>query len=478
MHYKNSKLKIFSPISCTTSFTNTKKKMAFFFVLALIIGTTLTLITYPGIFYSDSYGRWFMAREMSRLNFQALDDWLSVPPQILMAILYKITQNYASFTLLQSVAYFFTCFCAINIYVPKGKFIAGLLFVICPVYYGFSVYIEMSVICLVALLWLLILLTEVEYTNFNNWSLILKAIYFFICFSLYFIMVGFRQNAFTVLPVFILVLIKIGYQTKIWTMLYIHILSIVLSFSLIISLPTLLNYGHQNGSGSLSTGFLWETVTMLESLYEEPEYEDYIDYLGQEGTTELAVSANHNNSIYGYHDYIPNIVVGTGNNASLIRKGYFYLMFNESATYWNTKTSFWAMTLGITQPLAEIEYDYNRDNRMDEFNFSDTTRRQQFHQSYSSFMQAFPLFRTPWILFSLALGLMIITKLAKAMTIQDFEKIGIIYLLSVFYYGSFLVTTQSHEFRYFFLPLLLLYIIIISCFNSLTYRGIKKLRVK
>ncbi len=461
-----------SDLRFTFSEIATKKKLTQFFIIAVVLGSVCTLITYPGIFYSDSYGRWFMASEMARFNFAVQDDWLSVVPQLFMAVLYKLTQNYASFTLLQSILFFFTCFCAINFFVPKGGLVAGILFAICPTFYGFSVYVEMSVGCLVAMLWLLMLICGVEYEFFDCWPVWHKWVYFILCFGLYFVMLGFRQNAFTVLPVFAIVLWRICHRTKDWLLGYLHTIAVVLSFVVILSLPTMLNYGIRNGTGSMSTGFLWETVTMLEKLDENPEYQGMLDYLGEEGITDLAIQANHADSIYGYHTYIPNTVVGSGDNAAQIRSDYFTLMFTEPLVYWDVKMDFWARTLGMSQPLSAGEYDYNRDDRMAEFGFSDTERREDFHQSYVSFMESAEMLRTPWIMFLLALGVLMGARYMKAIPPETFSRLRIVYGVSVFYYASFLITTQSHEFRYFFIPLVLLYIVIAGSVGGLVVKTI------
>lgn len=448
--------------------TPQKKKYTLFLLAALLLGVTATLVTYPGIFYSDSYGRWFLAKNLARFNFEVQDDWLSVPPQLYMAALYKLTQNTASFTLLQSVLFFFTGFCAIDRFCPKGKWAIGAGFVLCPIFYGWSVFIEMSVLCLVALLWLAMLIMR-DHSAMKQWRMAKKVLYFLACFLLYFTVLGFRQNAFTMVPVLAVAWVLLAKQAKTLLPLLLHGGAVATSMVLILSLPTLLNFGIRNGSGSLSTGFLWETVTILGHLPDEPPYDTMLDYLGEEGTTRNAVENNNLNSIYGYHPYIPNVVVGEGDNARRIREDYFYLMRNEPAAFWRVKGQFAARALGLSQPLDVGEYTYDFGGRMHEFGMLDTDRRQQFHGSVVGFLEGASVVRRPWVWFTLAAGL-----LAAAFTTLGKKKavpLLFLYGLAVSYYASFLITTQSQEFRYFFLPLVLLYLVAAGSLGALAARG-------
>lgn len=456
--------------------TRQKQKRRAFFAAALALGTVFTLISWPGIFYADSYGRWFLARELSRFNFAVQDDWLSVPPQLFMAVLYKLTNSYGSFTLVQSVFFFFTAFCAVDFFCPRGGPAAGMIFALCPVFYGFSVYLEMSVICVCALLWLMMLLLGGAHQNVKDWKTSRKILYFVICFLLYFTMLGFRQNAFTVLPVAAFLLIALCRKVKSRLPAFLHAGALVLSLAVIFALPSVLNFGIRNGSGSASTGFLWETVSMLEYLQDDEEYKTMLDYLGEEGTTQKAVQDNNYTSIYGYHSHIPNVTIGQGGNAAQIRKDYFGLMFKEPAVYWKVKGEFMARTMGITQPLALTEYDYDRDGRMAEFGMQDTPRRQQFHQSYISFMQSVPVLRRPWAIFALAAALLILAGRALGKTARG--RLWALYAAAGFFYASFLVTTQSQEFRYFFAPLVLLYLCMAGSAGALLGLLYDKFKVK
>lgn len=440
------------------------KKWLWMLAAALGLALLCTFITWPGIFYSDSYGRWQMAVDLTHLNFATQDDWLSAPPQLFMAVVYKLFGgSYAAYTFLQAAAYFFTAFFAIDAFVPHGKWPAWVLFAACPVFYGFSVYIEMSVGCVTALLWLLWLLLCFDHAGIKKWKPGGLALYFFVCCFLYFVMLGFRQNAFTVLPVLFFAAAVLYWRMKTPRPLVLHAMAAVLALAVIAAVPKVLHFGWQRNGGSGSVGFLWETVSMLGELQDKPEYDGYLDDLAapegwmEPGTTQNAVEMNHYSSIYGYQEHIQNWIVAFGDNASLIRKKYLHLLINEPDVFMRVKGRFWARTLGITEPLIDGEYDYNRHDRMDEFGYRDTPARQAFHQSYHGFLQAFSVVRRPWAVFAVVLALLLLAR--KWLCANRRYHLWILYAAAVFYYGSFLITTQSQEFRYFFVPLVLLYIV-------------------
>lgn len=436
-----------------------------FFLLALAWGGLCSLIAWPGIFYSDSYGRWFVARALSELNFALLDDWLSVPPQLFMGAYYLVTQNYGGYTLLQAVAFFFVCFCAIDAFCPKGGLVAGILFAAAPVFYGFSVYLEMSVGCVTALLALLMLLLKTDHEQISAWPRRKKILYWCAAFFLYFCVLGFRQNALTLLPVLLFAAWRAGRAAKTKLPLLLHGSAIAASFLLILALPGLLRFGFRHGTGSMTAGILWETVSMLEYLQDDPAYHGMLDYLAGEGSTEGAVAANTRDSVHGFSNHIPYTVTSQGDNAARIRADYLRLIREQPGVWLRVKLEFAGRALDITQPLNNVEYDLDRDGRLAEFGYRYTLRREQFYGSYMGFVNGFSLLRRPWLVFAAALAALLAAR--KALGKKNFYNLLVLFACAAFYYGAFLVNTQSQEFRYFFLPLVLLYLCIAGGLGAL-----------
>lgn len=446
------------------------KKWLMMLAAASVLGLVCTVLTWPGVFYTDSYGRWQMARDLTLGNLATQDDWLSVPPQLFMAAAYKLFGGrYGAYTMVQAVAFFFTAFFAIDAYVPgKGRWPAWALFAACPVFYGFSVYLEMSAGCVTALLWLLWLLLCVDHSRVKQWKAGFLALYFFACCLLYFVMLGWRQNAFTVLPVLVFGAALLAKRAGSWRPVVLHVASAALALGVISAIPGVLRFGYQNHGASGSVGFLWETVSMLGELQDKPEYDDYLDDIAGAGATQKAVEANSYLSIYGYHQHIPNSLVGQGDNADRVMAKYVGLILKEPGTYLKVKTQFWAYTMGMAQPLRNVEYEYDQQGRMGEFGLRDTPARHVFVNSYNGFLNFMAVLRMPWLVFCLVLALLLVARRTLAKTAR--YRLWMLYVAAVFYYGSFLVTTQSQEFRYFFVPLVLLYLVGAACLSALCGR--------
>jgi hypothetical protein len=444
------------------------KRTGWLLAASVVLGAVCTAIAWPGIFYSDSYGRWFLARNLAGGNLAVQDDWLSVPPQLFMALLWRITGSYGSFTLMQSVLFFFTAFCAINFFCGRGAPVSMLLFAACPVFYGFAVYVEMSVGCVSALLWLLMLILNAGRPALAGWRRGKKLLYFALCCFLYFCMLGFRQNALTVLPALAAALVWTARRAGIWWPALLHGVAAVLCLALIPALPALLRFGIRNGAGPLATGFLWETVSMLGELGDRPEYGDYLDWLGGPGTTQKAVESNNDQSIYGYHQHIPNTTVGAGDNGRRIIGRYARLAWAEPGTWLRVKLRFAGLALGVARPLDAGEYDYDRDGRMAEFGLRDTAARRAFYGSYVGFQRVMTPLRRPWLVFLLVAALLLLAR--RALGAQARVRLWVCYAAAACFYASFLINTQSQEFRYFFAPLVLLFICAAGAAGALAAR--------
>ncbi len=85
-------------------------------IISLILSIICTLISYPGIWYSDSYGRVYFADTIidcakkvisgERLAIN-VESWLTVIPSLFMGICKFLTGNIAFYTFIQSFLFIF-----------------------------------------------------------------------------------------------------------------------------------------------------------------------------------------------------------------------------------------------------------------------------------------------------------------------------------------------------------------------------------
>ena len=258
----------------------------------LAMAAFCVLISYPGIFYSDSYARVETAdkvRGAISMLFSGQRDaieirsWITVIPSFFMALSKIITGNIAGYTFLQAAAFFVLSLLFIKKIAINCKWLQYILFAINPLFYSEAIYYEAGVGCVIGIvIMVLILLSEEEKTRIDQ----VLDILFLIMAS--FIVFGYRANAFTIIPVILVyIIVQIREKMrKIWTTV-----AIIVGFSLVLAVPKVLNIDTMSSS---MAGFVWEMLTTIDNMEPEKreEYIDYLDDFGKAGITERAVEAN------------------------------------------------------------------------------------------------------------------------------------------------------------------------------------------
>ncbi len=432
------------------SFINNMNRHKYFivFIYALILSITLTLITYPGIFYSDSYVRLDYAKYL--LQGGTYDIWLTPTPSLLMAICYFFVNNWAFYTFLQSFFFMFSIF-LVAIKLTQNNWPIAVLLLTTPTFLAYSVYHEMSVVTVTAMLYSYLLILYIEKTSFNFSFFIVLPILALMTF----LFISYRQNAFTVLPVYIVFCLiplwKERKKSKKKELLTCSAMILgALSVSLVVSI---LSIQQINTSAA---GFTWELVHMIRILPAEKQehYEDYLDDIIGEGNTMNAVEVANYNNVNSIYEFAAWNVIGLKENSDEIFKRYVEFFVNEPRTFFSVKMKFIELTL---KPLPLNEYNYNRWDDMESYNFNDTPQRLSFVDGFNAFSEKVSIFRAPWVVYLLALLSLIYQWKSK----QQFMQYVFLFFLAVFYYGAFLINNQSFEFRYFFPSYCILYIIIV-----------------
>lgn len=441
-----------------------KEKLLIIF-LSIILAIIFTMIFYPGVLYTDSYERWKIAKNFSDFQISNNNNWLSVAPQIFLAICYKITENIAFFTIIQSFLYFLSSMLVIKYLCGQYYLLQIILFISCPIFYGFSIFHEMSVGCVIGINFLILMLLFYDYNIKKN-----KYLYGIKLFVIFFVIFGFRQNSFTIIPAVVFMIWRVYKKHHKKLLALIQVSTMMISLVIVILLPSLLNFETKYDTSSV--GFLWESISMLEELKDNDQYEGYFDFLQLPGDTEKAINSNNRENVHGYASVIPYSLSAIGDNANIIKQKYIKLIFENPEVFIKTKWDFIKRTLGIgNYMLADLAFDYNNSNKMHEYGMNDTQKRQEYITGYHDFHEKVSIFRKPFLLFlSILIMLILSYKLYKK---DEFMNVCLIFMISVSYYSSFVITTQSHEFRYFFPAFWLLFV----CFSSILSVWIKKIQI-
>ena len=136
-------------------------------MLSLFLALLCTFITYPGIFYSDSYVRVHTGYAVLNSIVKTITghrmiletgNAFTVIPSFLIAVSYGLTGHVGFYTFFQAFLFFMMVFLLIRELNPPGQQVLILMAALSPMIYGVSVYYEANVGCVAGIILLLLLL--------------------------------------------------------------------------------------------------------------------------------------------------------------------------------------------------------------------------------------------------------------------------------------------------------------------------------
>lgn len=423
-----------------------------------LLALLCTLITYPGIWYSDSYVRvttGYAVMNSVKTTFTGhpaplyTHNAFTVIPSFFIGLSLVTTGHPALYTFFQAFGFFAAVFLLIQELDPPFAKGQCVLFALCPVIYGASVYYEANVGSLIGLIMLVLLFrrcgAEKSRTD--------RGIEFCLTAFASLVTFGYRTNALTVLPVLILYLILSAKKRRAGKLL--ALCALVLGIGLTWAIPKAFQV---IGESNASTGFVWEMLTTIQRMDEKDrtEYLDYLDDLGGEGATLEALESST-------EDSVDNFMWGTRLNTETLSapgaftrvvQKYIRLILERPGDWLRMKSDFVARAMGITAPLDLYEYAYDRWGRMAEYGMADSAQRRLFHASVIRANDLLGIFTCrPWVAFLVSAALLIVE------TVRKNRKRGLyalLFWLAVFYYAAYLMMIVVFQQRMFYPSLLLL----------------------
>ncbi len=457
------------------------KRLAVYIVSAVCLAAVVVVISYPGIIYSDSIGRFGSALTMGNDNVLYTNQ--PFLPIFFAYISLALTDGIALFSFVQAfflflgILLFFDCFCG-----KRGVFYSLCIF-LCPLFYGISVWHETNVMFFIASLYVILLLFDKRLIPSGAFRLKNIIIYNVSLFCALTVMFNSRTNSITVLPIlFIITFVNLWhYRCKMIFGLqqFIIISSLLFSFGLnakfIIS-----NRSHA------SIGFVWKACTILHNADRNREINTYLDaYLG-EGKTIQAIKNNSKYSIYGIYGLGLSELALPVTLTDSFYKDFIYMHFLLPGETINAYRQFFINAYVMEKQNFNhhvlAEYDYDRWNAGEKWGikYKDFSRRNLFWQSVQDFYKASFFTQNSWIVavgvfgFILVLGglfLIYNQKLNKIVTL------ALIYFFASSYHWGFLINAQSFEYRYsipMFSLLTLLFIVCIDVFATFILKNKSK----
>lgn len=459
------------------NFIRTHSKVwAFSAALSLIC----TLITYPGIWYSDSYHRINLSTNLLR-NLYLMgtghgaevseQSWLTVVPSYFMAVSKALTWQYGLYTFAQAFAFFAATFLLVRRLGAPHPLFQQICWGLNPLIFCVSVYYEAGIGCVTGTVFLLLILLSAKTEKKGADRAIELSLLVFFSFVTY----GYRANAFTMIPVFAAAILLANDKMRKKAVM---MTAMAFGISLIPISARLLRIDTMS---SASAGFVWEILTVIQHL--EPErqsgYMEYLDEVGGPGSTAVALHFSHEDSVNGFlwgTENLSALNLSKKGASSIVLKKYLELMRREPKTYLQVKLEFTGKTLGIGKKLNLYEWDYNRQDLMEAFQFNDSPHRHFFLDAYSFTNGALAFFTMrPWAAYVLSI---LLVGLEYAIRGPQRKVYLFILLLSISYYAAYLINTQSFELRYFYPSLYLMMIpdlaIALDCLARFTAPAMKK----
>ena len=426
-----------------------------------------TMVTYPGIWYSDSYVRVTTAYAVMNSVKITLaghpaplytGNAFTVIPSFMMGLSLLATGHVALYTFCQAFGFFAAVFLLIRELDPPFPKAVCVLFAVSPVIYGASVYYEANVGSLIGLILLILLFRrcgEEPRPAGRVLEFILIALSSLITF-------GYRTNALTVLPVLIFCLFRSARRRRAKK------LPALCALLFGIALTWLIPRAFQViGESNAGTGLVWEILTTIQRMDEPSQaaYLDYLDDIGGEGATLAALRSSTEDSVDNFMwgtPLNPETLSAPGAFSRVVGK-YLRLILEKPGDWLRVKADFVAKALGLPAPLDLYEYPYNRWDRMEAYGMTDSRQRTLFHASVIRENELLQFFTCrPWIAFLISGALLLIETLRGS---KKRALYALLFWLAVFYYLAYLIMIVVFQQRMFY-PSLLLLLSLDACVTS------------
>ena len=430
--------------------THFMQTMLWVLLASLLFSGILTFVSYPGIWYSDSYQRAETAARL--LNHSAMGSCLSLLPEVVMSVCLQLTGNYAFYTWMQAFVFEAVGMICIYYFFPGKRAIPlCILFALCPIFWGYALYWETGPVTVVCLL-LLVVLNEYSWQDFCGKQGVKQVVRLVLIGLCAFFAVGYRPNAATAIVGLVAWELFAIFDRTHKVRKYAKIAvagALVAGTFLAFQVPKMVGLLPVSNS---TVGPMWETFCMLNRIGEGNGYDTYLDDLMGEGKTKeiFEVENEPEESLYLFSDTVDywGVAWDKAKEQEYIRR-YITLIREQPKVFLQVK---WEMVKRTMSELPFSEYDYDRAGRMDEYGVSDTPQRQKFYNVVVNFANQWRWARTPWKVFVVAF---ILLGIARVLRCQILLAAKLVYL-AICYEGAFFITTQSHEFRYWFPTFVLL----------------------
>lgn len=402
---------------------------------------------YPGILYSDSYPRWRLAIDLAANDtsvFALHSSQFPILPAFVLAAFYNLTHGIGFYIFCQSFVFALSLFVFVHTFrggaIADGLVSVALLAPINRVYSLFHSYDSVAAVALILLAAAIVRLFQGDARQ--RYYLPLP----------FLTLAAFRLNAAALLipaAVAAAALLRRQGLSRITSTLY------LLGLWALVALPLAVNATvPMIPYSTWAVGISWEYMNLAIRSGEQ----EHLDFLAGHGVEiERMTNEGSYHSIYAEAQArrFANRIPRDPDLSRIVLCRYIALAYERPGLFFQEKSKYTADLFGLRGPLQNGEIGKWRINsgewlgRFATLGFHPTEAKERFIDRYISFVETFEVvILRPYVGFiaGLVLALSLIATRRRALGMS----IAIAVLLSLGYYATFIVTSASHELRYYF----------------------------
>lgn len=416
------------PIEFRSKFNARNISLLLISLFLLIKAYLILQSVYPFMGTADGWHRLYMAQG---------DDRFSVLPPALQYIYWlflSLTGGIAAFTFTQIIIFYVAILALCLELLPNNKIsalIAAFLLLQVGVFEIFPSIMTDSSLVFSSMAFVAILINK----HFADEKPSHMFFLFFVTAALF----SLRFNSITTLPVLILAL---ALSKKNHNKRYIFV--VILAFVSALAI----NYKSRENSRPEALGMAWEITGVVKNS-NDPDIMSSLDFCGNTAGASSAFNVRAlNNIMWSPGSPLSAKCLASPGGSDQVKRVYLSTVKDHFGDWLKLKMMFMSESLGINRPLEVITYGVNDfDERTIKWGGVGGDKYRETKGRYESSASLFSgIVYRPYISFLIVIALML---LSTFIHIKGLRVYVIASLLSASYYGAFLISAQSMEFRYF-----------------------------
>ena len=414
---------------------------------SLLYALVLSFSFYPGILYSDSYGRWKAAIGLATDGLDAIsyiDTRSPLAPLIFMTPAYSLSGEIGLFHFCQSFLFSLTLFRFARVFSKSWlTMLVTSLVLLLPINFVYSVFSSYDSLLAIILLNVFILLYKFEKNLFDGLLLA----------TLIAVAIGTRFPAVLMLPVLLFAMFRLRDRYQRFSDYVTSISATIVLTTVVLLTPSVVNFRQPQDNKSMAwnanplfDGIAWEYQNFA-TKWSSPDNDHFLARIGlsKEDLRDFSYSSILDNGWSGQNfiDRIP-----ASERWNLLRL-YTRFALENPALFVSEKAKYVADLMGLYKPIRNYEIGKWRDApwwmpAFEELGFKSNARKERLIDIYFGFMTSIgSFFLRPILVFTFLFGMALVLRRREKAVLYSVGAVTV-------YYLAYAINSPSHELRYFY----------------------------